>query len=35
MPASHSYDQKGRYKVLVKVVHIFGNDTNKLLEVRV
>ncbi len=33
--ASHTYNQSGTYKVLVKVVDIFGNDTTKLLEVRV
>lgn len=30
---SHTYEKKGNYKVLVKVVDIFGNDTNKLLNV--
>jgi len=33
--ASHVYDQSGQYKILVKVVDIFGNDTTKLVEVRV
>lgn len=33
--ATHTYDKPGTYKVLVKVVDIFGNDTTKLLEVRV
>lgn len=33
--ATHTYEQPGTYKVLVKVVDIFGNDTTKLLEVRV
>lgn len=32
---SHSYQQSGKYHVLVKVVDIFGNDTNKLLEIKV
>jgi len=32
---SYSYEQAGKYQVLVKVVDIFGNDTNKLLEVEV
>jgi len=32
---SYSYEQSGKYQVLVKVVDIFGNDTNKLLEVEV
>lgn len=30
----HSYTKKGKYKVLIKVVDIFGNDTNKLLKVK-
>ena len=32
---SYSYENSGKYQVLVKVVDIFGNDTNKLLEVEV
>ena len=32
--ATHSYEQPGTYKVLVKVVDIFGNDTTKMVEVR-
>ncbi|MCK4416626.1 MAG: site-specific DNA-methyltransferase, partial [Candidatus Latescibacteria bacterium] len=32
---SHTYEKAGKYQVLVKVVDIFGNDTNKLLEVKV
>lgn len=32
---SHTYEKTGKYQVLVKVVDIFGNDTNKLLEVKV
>jgi DNA modification methylase len=32
--ATHTYDQPGTYKVLVKVVDIFGNDTTKMVEVR-
>lgn len=31
----HEYSKLGRYKVLVKVIDIFGNDTTKLLEVEV
>jgi adenine-specific DNA-methyltransferase len=31
----HDYKRTGRYKVLVKVFDIFGNDTTHLLEVRV
>jgi adenine-specific DNA-methyltransferase len=31
--ATHTYDQPGTYKVLVKVVDIFGNDTTKIVEI--
>ena len=33
MKCSHTYEEPGKYQVLVKVVDIFGNDTNKLLPV--
>jgi len=33
--ASHEYPAKGRYKVCVKVIDIFGNDTTKVVEVKV
>jgi len=33
--ATSTYEQAGKYKVLVKVVDVFGNDTTKLLEVTV
>jgi len=33
--ATHTYEQPGTYKVLVKVVDIFGNDTTKMVEVKV
>lgn len=29
--AAHTYEQPGTYRVLVKVVDIFGNDTSRLL----
>ena len=32
---SHTYERAAKYQVLVKVVDIFGNDTNKLLKVKV
>ena len=32
---SHTFENAGRYQALVKVVDIFGNDTNKLLEIEV
>jgi adenine-specific DNA-methyltransferase len=33
--ATHTYEQPGTYKVLVKVVDIFGNDTTKCIEAQV
>ena len=33
--APHEYARKGRYKVAVKVIDIFGNDTTKVVEVTV
>jgi adenine-specific DNA-methyltransferase len=33
--AIYAYDEPGAYKVLVKVVDIFGNDTTKIIEVRI
>ncbi len=33
--AKHDNWQKGRYKIAVKVTDIFGNDTTKLVELRV
>jgi hypothetical protein len=32
---AHNYEKPGRYPVLVKVIDIFGNDTNKLIEASV
>ncbi|MEM3870955.1 MAG: site-specific DNA-methyltransferase [Nitrososphaeria archaeon] len=32
---TYEYDKPGKYDVLVKVVDIFGNDTNKLLKVEI
>lgn len=31
----HTYPEPGLYHILVKVIDIFGNDTTKLLEVKV
>ncbi len=31
----HEYDKPGRYKIAVKVIDIFGNDTTKVVEVKV
>ncbi|MGQ9706115.1 MAG: hypothetical protein ACUVWP_03815 [bacterium] len=33
--ARHRYDEKGEYNIMVKVIDIFGNDTNKVLNVRI
>ncbi|HUX02506.1 MAG TPA: site-specific DNA-methyltransferase, partial [Phycisphaerae bacterium] len=33
--ANHHYEESGTYRVLVKVVDVFGNDTTKLLQVKV
>jgi len=31
----HTYDQPGTYRILVKVIDIFGNDTSRVFEVEV
>ncbi len=33
--AKHTYTNKGKYLLMIKVVDIFGNDTNKVLEVNI
>ncbi len=33
--APHEYEKKGRYKIAVKVIDIFGNDTTKVVEVKI
>ena len=33
--AAHEYARKGRFKIAVKVIDIFGNDTTKVVEVNV
>jgi len=33
--AEHEYAKKGRYRIAVKVIDIFGNDTTKVVEVAV
>lgn len=32
---THSYDKAGQYEVMVKVIDIFGNDTSKIVSVKV
>lgn len=33
--ARHKYAEEGEYQIMVKVVDVFGNDTNKILKARV
>ena len=33
--AKHKYEGAGEYQIMAKVVDVFGNDTNKVVEVRV
>jgi len=33
--ATHKYENPGEYQIMVKVVNVFGNDTNKVLKVRI
>jgi adenine-specific DNA-methyltransferase len=33
--APHTYDTPGEYKVAVKVVDVFGNDTTKVVKVKI
>jgi len=33
--AKHKFEEKGEYQIMVKVVDVFGNDTNKVLKVTV
>jgi len=30
--ASHNYKERGEYQIMVKVVDVFGNDTNKIIK---
>ncbi len=32
--AKHKYDEQREYQIMVKVVDVFGNDTNKVVEVK-
>ena len=31
---SHTYENKGKHLIMVKVIDIFGNDTTRVLEVK-
>ncbi len=33
--APHKYEKQGKYRILVKVIDIFGNDTSQAFEVKV
>ncbi|MBT9161963.1 MAG: hypothetical protein DDT27_00506 [Dehalococcoidia bacterium] len=33
--AMHTYDEAGEYQLMVKVVDVFGNDTNKIIKIEV
>ena len=33
--AKHKYDEMGEFQIMVKVVDVFGNDTNKILKVSI
>ncbi len=33
--AHYKYEEKGKYQIMVKVVDVFGNDTNKVMRLRV
>jgi adenine-specific DNA-methyltransferase len=33
--AEHMYDTPGEYKIAVKVVDVFGNDTTKVVKIKV
>ncbi len=33
--AKHTYEESGEYNIMVKVIDVFGNDTNKVIKVRI
>jgi len=33
--ATHKYEELGEYQIMVKVIDVFGNDTNKVLKVKI
>lgn len=33
--AEHEYPESGEYQIMVKVIDVFGNDTNKIIEIRI
>jgi len=32
--AKHTYSEPGEYQIMVKVIDVFGNDTNKLIKLK-
>ena len=34
-PPTHTYDKPGKYRILVKAIDIFGNDTSQAFDVEV
>jgi len=35
LEARHKYEKKGGYQIMVKVVDVFGNDTNKVIKLKI
>ncbi|MBC7333923.1 MAG: hypothetical protein H5T85_05655, partial [Actinobacteria bacterium] len=35
LEARHKYEREGEYQIMVKVVDVFGNDTNKVIKVKI
>lgn len=35
LEARHKYEKEGEYQIMVKVVDVFGNDTNKIVKVKI
>jgi adenine-specific DNA-methyltransferase len=33
--AKHKYEEQGEYQIMVKVVDVFGNDTNKVIKLKI
>jgi len=33
--AKYTYEKKGEYQIMVKVVDVFGNDTNKVIKIKI
>jgi len=35
LEAKHKYEKEGEYQIMVKVVDVFGNDTNKIIKIKI